>query len=69
MIGRSDVPAGRSIVRLIWVYKRKRNGPSKRASACEDVHRSKGSTTTKRSAPPCDRHLCASSPPWLPLKA
>eukprot|EP00965_Chrysotila_dentata_P075984 2511214-Pleurochrysis_carterae.AAC.1 len=28
-IDRSEVPAGRSLVRLIWVYKRKRNGTMK----------------------------------------
>eukprot|EP00965_Chrysotila_dentata_P119251 3942163-Pleurochrysis_carterae.AAC.1 len=29
MIDRSDVPPGRSLVRLIWVYKRKRSGALK----------------------------------------
>eukprot|EP00965_Chrysotila_dentata_P044283 1472190-Pleurochrysis_carterae.AAC.1 len=29
MIDRSELPAGRSLVRLIWVYKRKRNGTTK----------------------------------------
>eukprot|EP00965_Chrysotila_dentata_P124889 4128586-Pleurochrysis_carterae.AAC.1 len=28
-IDRSEVPAGRSLVRLIWVYKKKRNGTMK----------------------------------------
>eukprot|EP00965_Chrysotila_dentata_P185543 6125594-Pleurochrysis_carterae.AAC.1 len=29
LIDRSQVPAGRSLVRLVWVYKRKRNGALK----------------------------------------
>eukprot|EP00965_Chrysotila_dentata_P177566 5865815-Pleurochrysis_carterae.AAC.2 len=29
MIDRSELPEGRSLVRLIWVYKRKRNGTMK----------------------------------------
>eukprot|EP00965_Chrysotila_dentata_P002518 81550-Pleurochrysis_carterae.AAC.2 len=40
-IDRSDVPANRSIVRLIWVYKRKRSGSLKArlsVQGCAQVH-------------------------------
>eukprot|EP00965_Chrysotila_dentata_P068335 2259849-Pleurochrysis_carterae.AAC.1 len=40
-IDRSDVPEGRSIVRLIWVYKRKRSGALKArlcVQGCAQVH-------------------------------
>eukprot|EP00965_Chrysotila_dentata_P042949 1426320-Pleurochrysis_carterae.AAC.1 len=40
-IDRSEVPAGRSLVRLIWVYKRKRSGALKArlcVQGCSQVH-------------------------------
>eukprot|EP00965_Chrysotila_dentata_P028470 945756-Pleurochrysis_carterae.AAC.1 len=40
-VDRSEVPAGRSLVRLIWVYKRKRSGAMKarlRVQGCAQVH-------------------------------
>eukprot|EP00965_Chrysotila_dentata_P025413 844624-Pleurochrysis_carterae.AAC.1 len=40
-VDRSDVPAGRSLVRLIWVYKRKRSGALKAhlcVQGCAQVH-------------------------------
>eukprot|EP00965_Chrysotila_dentata_P177573 5866140-Pleurochrysis_carterae.AAC.1 len=41
LIDRSDVPSDRTIVRLIWVYKRKRSGALKArlcVQGCAQVH-------------------------------
>eukprot|EP00965_Chrysotila_dentata_P021796 721956-Pleurochrysis_carterae.AAC.1 len=61
MIDRSQVPAGRAIVRLIWVYKRKRSEPLKPACASRAALRSKASITIKRFAQQLAPLLCGSS--------
>eukprot|EP00965_Chrysotila_dentata_P043023 1428543-Pleurochrysis_carterae.AAC.1 len=41
LIDRSELPPGRSLVRLIWVYKRKRNGAQKArlcVQGCAQTH-------------------------------
>eukprot|EP00965_Chrysotila_dentata_P181258 5983302-Pleurochrysis_carterae.AAC.1 len=40
-VDRSEVPVGRSLVRLIWVYKRKRSGAMKArlcVQGCAQIH-------------------------------
>eukprot|EP00965_Chrysotila_dentata_P102239 3375772-Pleurochrysis_carterae.AAC.1 len=54
-IDRSEVPAGRSLVRLIWVYKRKRSGALKArlcVQGCSQVH-----------GVDCDQTFCATLRP------
>eukprot|EP00965_Chrysotila_dentata_P162562 5367884-Pleurochrysis_carterae.AAC.1 len=59
-IDRSEVPPGRSEVRLIWVYKRKRIvAPSRPDSAYRVAHRCTAWTTTRPSAPPFARRRYA----------
>eukprot|EP00965_Chrysotila_dentata_P057209 1898040-Pleurochrysis_carterae.AAC.4 len=54
-VDRSDVPPGRSLVRLIWVHKRKRSGALKArfcVQGCAQVH-----------GVDCDQTFCATLRP------
>ena len=70
LVERSSVPRNRNLIKLIWVYKVKRDGSLKsrlRLYACKVAAKYPASTTTKLGAAPCAVPRSASSPPSRPL--
>ena len=69
LVERSSVPRGRALIKLIWVYKVKRDGSLKsRLCVCKAAGRCKVLTTIRRGAARCVAPRFAFCRRWLPSR-